>query len=400
MTALSSSAARRLALAAQGFAAARPKAVTVAQFRRAMSRMAVLQLDSVNAVCRSHFLPMYSRLGPYSRERLDAWLWQSGENVEGLAHEAAITSSADHAHLRFRFERLRYKGYREFAQDNAAYLDAVHDEVRQQGPQSVQTLDDPGKRTGPWWGMPRGKIALECLLGLGRLAIARRDERFITWYDLPERVHGKLEAPKPAEAQQRALLLRAAGCLGVGTLDDIADYFRLPMPVARPIVAELVEDGALQPAEVEGWERPALRMPGVRIPRQVTAACFLSPFDPVVWYRPRAERLFNFHYRIEIYVPAAKRQYGYYVLPFLLDDRIQGRADVRADRAQSRLLVPGAYAEAGTDKSALAEAMAVQLCALAQWLHLKSVSVATSSPFSRQVAREVARLPPPNEGES
>ena len=389
---LSADAARRLALVAQGVA--KPpsgRAVTRAHFRRVMQQMAVLQLDSVNVLCRSHFLPVFSRLGAYDRDRLDAWLWQSGENVEFLAHEAALTSRADYDNLRFRLEQFRYKGYREFAADNAGYLDAVMQEVVDGGAQSVRTLNDPGNRTGPWWGMPRGKIALECLFGQGRLAIARRCERFITWYDVPERVLGET-GPAPAKTeQQRALLLRAAGCLGVGTLDDLADYFRLSMPVARPLVAQLCEDGALQEVAVSGWDRPGFMLPGTSVPRKVRAECFLSPFDPVVWYRPRAQRLFDFHYRIEIYVPEAKRQFGYYVLPFLLGDRLQGRADLRADRAESCLVVPGVYAEAGADPEPLAAAMARQLRAMAGWLGLETVVVSARDPFARQVADAVAK---------
>ncbi|MEM9604245.1 MAG: crosslink repair DNA glycosylase YcaQ family protein [Pseudomonadota bacterium] len=380
-----------MALAAQGFGApVRGARVTRAHFRRVLEQMGVLQLDSVNVLCRSHFLPVFSRLGPYSRDCLDDWLWLSGENVEFLAHEAAITPRALYGDLQFRHDTLRYKGLATFAAENAGYLDAVLAEISEHGAQSVQTLRDPGKRTGPWWGLPKGKIALECLFGQGRLAIARRDARFITWYDLPERVHGARGSAAPVEAQHRALLQRAAACLGLGTLDDLADYFRLSMPHARPRVAELVEDGVLQAIEVEGWTQPAYQLPGARRPRRLEAACFLSPFDPVVWYRPRALRLFDFHYRIEIYVPAAKRQFGYYVLPFLLGDRIQGRADMRANRADGCLDVPGLYAEPGADLDALVPAMARQLRALATWLGLARIEVAARCPASSGVSNAVS----------
>lgn len=382
--------ARRIALAAQGFGKRRRAAkVSRAHFRRVLESMAVLQLDSVNKLCRSHYLPVFSRLGPYSRDQLDNWLWRSGENVEFLAHEAAITSREVYLDLQFRHARLRYKGYQHFAAENAAYLEAVLAEIDERGMQSVQTLRDPGKRTGPWWGMPHGKIALECLFGQGRLAIAQRDARFITWYDLPERVHGTPLAPASKEAQQRALLLRAAGCLGVGTADDLADYFRLSLPEARPRIAELLEDGAIESIEVQRWDQPAYKLPGGVRARASQAECFLSPFDPLVWYRPRAQRLFDFRYRIEIYVPAAKREYGYYVLPFLFGESVQGRADLCADRAASSLVVPGIYAEHQAESAALAPAMARQLRAMADWLELAKVDIRSSSAFAQQVAAAV-----------
>lgn len=340
--------------------------------------MTILQLDSVNVLARSHFLPMFARLGPYDRDRLDRWIWRSGENHEYLSHEASITSMDLYPLLQHRMRQRRWKSAVQFENDHPDYLAAVIDEIAQRGPLSVSDLSDPGGRSGPWWGWSKGKLALEVLYVSGRLAIHERTKTFLTVYDLPERVipetlTGASELDD-AEAQRQMLLLSARS-LGIGTATDIADYFRLKMPIARPLIEQLAADGALEPVAVPGWKDPAYLHPEAAHPRSVSAATFLSPFDPVVWCRPRAERLFDFTYRIEIYVPEPKRVYGYYVLPFLLDDRLVGRVDLKADRKAGLLLARSAFAEPGVDTARVARAMADQLGVMAEWLGLDGVEV-------------------------
>ena len=370
--------ARRIALAAQGFTDPRPRgAVDVRHFRRAMGRMTVLQLDSVNVLCRSHYLPMLARLGPYDRQRLNRYLYHSGEHYEYLAHEASITSQELQPLLRHRHRAAR-RWVQRFQRELPGYIEAVHAEVSERGPVSVKELRDPGGRTGPWWGHSRGKRALECLYVTGRLAIHERDPLFVTCYDRPERVlaPGVLARPEPDEADaQRELLVLAARSHGIGTAADLADYFRLTMPVARPLLADLVRDGRLEQVEVRGWPEPAYLHPEARRPRAVRARALLTPFDPIVWFRPRALRLFDFHYRIEIYVPEPKRVHGYYVLPFLLDDRLVARVDLKADRKAGVLRVRGAYAEEGVDRQRVAGELATSLMEMAGWLELGDVAV-------------------------
>ncbi len=376
---LSRADARRIALGAQGFADKAPQgAVNVRHFRRALDRMSILQLDSVNVLVRSHFLPMFSRLGPYDRAKLDHWIWHSGENHEYLAHEASITSMDLHPMLRWRMQDGRWKAGRELEEGQPEYLSAILAEIEHHGHRSIKNLADPGKRTGPWWGMPRGKLALEWLYVTGRLSIHHRDHQFTTHYDLPHRVvpGPVIDQPTPTRAEAQAeLLMLGAKSHGVGTAHDLADYFRIKMPQARPLLAELVEAGRLEQVSVEGWSTPAYLHPEARRPRSIDAGTVLSPFDPVVWFRDRAERLWDFRYRIEIYVPEPKREYGYYVLPFLLGDDLVGRVDLKADRAAGVLRVKGAYLEPDADPDDVADAMAANLIELATWLGLDSVDV-------------------------
>ncbi len=338
--------------------------------------MQILQLDSVNVICRSHFLPLLARLGPYDPDRLDRWLWRSGENMEFLSHEASITSQDLLPLLAHRFQRSRWRQADELRKEHPGYIESVLDQITERGPLSVSDLHDPGERSGPWWGNPIGKVALVSLYAEGLVTVANRPRSFKTDYDLPDRVLSQRVRSIPtltAEAAQRQLLLVGAKALGIGTAADIADYFRIRMPVARPLVAELVEDGELREVEVKGWNQPALLHPDAKRPRSVKARALLSPFDPVVWFRPRAERLFNFHYRIEIYVPEPKRVYGYYVLPFLLGDELVARVDLKADRAAGALLVRGAYIEDGGAHDVVAENLAASLLELAGFLGLDRV---------------------------
>lgn len=343
-----------------------------------MERMTILQLDSVNVLCRSHFLPVFARLGSYDRDQLDQWIWQSGENHEFLSHEASITSMDLYPLLRHRMDLARWKGGTKFKAENPEALHAIRAEIDEYGPRSVKDLPDAGDRSGPWWGWSKGKIGLEVLYRNGDLSIAERTKTFLTRYDVPERVVPRelLQAGEIApEDARREMLLLGARSHGIGTDKDLADYFRLKVTNCRPILAELVEAGELKQVEVEGWPDPAYLHPEAKRPRSVSARALLTPFDPVVWFRPRAERLFDFHYRIEIYVPEKKRVHGYYVLPFLLGDQIVGRVDLKADRKAGQLLAKAAFAEAGHDKEVVAAAMAETLHEMAEWLELDTVKV-------------------------
>ncbi len=370
---LTQAGARRMALAAQGFCDRRPTgAVTARHFGRALDRMSVLQLDSVNVLARSHFLPMWARLGPYDRDKLDQWLWLSRRNVEFLGHEASITSVDVEPYLRWRANG-RWRVGESLEAEHPEYIEGVRSQVADRGPLSVRGLDDAGDRTGPWWGYKPGKAALERLYVTGRLSIDHRDRQFVTHYDLPERIIPAEILARPTPSDQEAfrhLLMLGARSHGVGTAADIADYFRIKMPVARPLIAELVTDGELVEAEVQGWDEPAYVHPEAARARKVEVATLLSPFDPVVWYRPRAERLFDFEYRIEIYVPEAKRRWGYYVLPFLLNDRLVARCCLKADRAERQLLVRSTFGEADADPAEVIPALAQALEDMARWLGL------------------------------
>jgi uncharacterized protein YcaQ len=387
---LTAAAARRIALAAQGFCDPRPRsAVDVRHLRRALDRMTILQLDSVNVVCRSHYLPVLARLGPYDRDKLDRYLYRSGERFEYLSHEASLTSQDLHPYLRWRMARTRWRQAELLEEELPGYTREVLEEVTERGPLSISDLSDPGSRTGPWWGRSKGKVALDALYVSGRLAISHRTGSFVIVYDRPERVlrPGPLAAPTVDEPDaHRHLLALAARSHGIGTDADLADYFRLRRTDARRHLDDLVAVGELERVEVDGWDAPAYLHPEARRPRRITGRALLSPFDPVVWFRPRAERLFRFRYRIEIYVPAAKRVHGYYVLPFLLDDHLVARVDLKADRAAGVLRVRGAFAEDGHDAKRTAAELAGALAELAEWLDLDAVAVEDRGDLARELA--------------
>jgi len=358
-----------------------------------MDRMTVLQLDSVNVLCRSHYLPFLARLGPYDTDRLDRLIYRSGHYFEYLSHEASIVGQDFEPNLRWRMGSGRWKTGRRLEQEAPDYVESVLNEVAEHGPLSIKDLSDPGQRNGPWWGLSKGKLALEWLYQTGRLSVHDRTRAFVTVYDTPQRVIRSdiRSKPTPDEADaQRALLSAGARSHGIGTPSDIADYFRISMRSARPILAEMVADGELVEVQVDGWGEPALLHVDAKRPRQITGRALLSPFDPVVWFRPRAERLFGFHYRIEIYVPEPDRVYGYYVLPFLVDDEIVGRVDLKSDRASRVLLARGVYAEPGVDKDRVAAQMADALAEAAQWLGLDAgVDVSTNGNLADHVRRLV-----------
>jgi len=373
--------ARRYALAAQGFTEPRPSGrVDVRHFRRVLDRVLVIQLDSVNVFSRTHYMPFFSRLGAYDRVALDRWLWQSGEMFEYWGHMASLLPVADHRLFRWRMERYNWDRAEELIAQRPGYLEGILEEVRQRGPLRTGDLDDPGERdrmANPMWNWSDGKVALEILFVKGKLAAADR-RNFVRMYDLAERVIplAHFEAPEAPRVEAQTILLeRSARALGVGTADDVADYYRIRMPEARPLLKQLVADGRLIEIEVEGWDSPALLHPEAKLPRLVEGKALLSPFDNLIWYRDRVERLWNFLYRIEIYVPEAKRIHGYYVLPFLLDGDLVARVDLKTDRKAGALLVKGAFAEPGVDPVRVGRELREELESVATWLGLGKVDV-------------------------
>ena len=364
MERISLATARRIALGAQGFADRRPTGrVDARHLRRVLDRIKLLQLDSVNVLVRSHYLPLFSRLGPYPMELLDDMAYRRRELFECWAHVASLVPVEHYPAIRWRM--CAPTGGRPLPG-----VDAVYQEVVERGPLSAAQLTDPGQRRGPWWGWNDGKRALEWLFREGRVTTAARPN-FERVYDITERVLPPevVNRPIPPEHEARKqLLLLGAEAHGIGTDRDLCDYFRLALTKTRPVLRELVEEGTLIPVEVEGWKDKAYLHAGARVPRRIDAAALLTPFDPIVWERSRAERLFGFFYRIEIYTPAPKRIYGYYVLPFLLGDRLVARVDLKTDRAGGRLLLRGAFLEPGHDPATVAEALYEQLVSMAKWL--------------------------------
>jgi uncharacterized protein len=370
--------ARRLALGAQGFNDPAPGGTPdVRHFRRVLSRVGVVQLDSVNVISRAHYLPFFSRLGSYDRDALDRWLWRSGEMFEYWIHEASLAPIDQWRHVAYRMRHSHpWRSIEKIIEDQPDFVDRVLAEVRESGPLRVGELSDGGSRTGPWWGYGPGKLALEWLFVKGQIAIADRPN-FTRLYDLTERVIPAevREAASDQTTARRALMRDAVRHHGIGTVPDLADYYRLKLTDARPILADLAASGEIVEVSVDGWRGPVYMDPDLSVPRSIDGGALLAPFDPVVWFRDRAERLFDFHYRIEIYVPKEKRVHGYYVLPFLLDGELVGRVDLKADRAAGRLLVQGAFAEPGHDRVRVGTALAHQLESMARWQGLDDIEV-------------------------
>ena len=398
--------ARWLALAAQGLATPRPvpaRRPGPRQLDAVMARVGTIQLDAVNAVARPQFLVPFSRVGGYDPDVLLGMAGPGRPWMEYWGHAASLLPVALHPLLRWRMDqradatpwgaaaRARWRAWQE---EHADYIGAVLAEITERGPLAASQLSDPRRRTGEWWERrSTGRLALEWLFGTGRLA-AWRTRSFERVYDLAERVIPPevLARPTPAaDDAQRQLLELAARCLGVATASDLADYFSLPRPVAALRAQELVEDGRLVPVRVEGWRRPALAVPGLRPrPPRRDHATLLSPFDSLIWTRERTHRLFDFHYRIEIYVPEERRTHGYYVLPLLLADELVARFDLRADRKAGVLRVGGSWREPHADPATVAGPAAAELGALATWLGLSGVSVAARGNLARELRRAVA----------
>ena len=379
---LSAGLARRIALAAQGFGQARPEgAITQRHLARVLSRIALLQIDSVNVVSRAHYLPLFSRLGAYPRGLLDQAAWGRPQRLfEYWAHEASLLPLETQPLLRWRMARaLRGEGtwgsVKAYAGERRAEAEAVLERIRKEGPLAASELDGPKEKSGGWWGWSDDKRALEWLFWAGLITAAARRPSFERVYDLPERVLPRtvVEAPTPDEADaHRALIRIAARALGVATAGDLRDYFRQGPADAKPAIDGLAEDGALIPVRVRGWSQPAYLHPQARQPRRIPARALLAPFDPLIWERSRTERLFGVRVRLEIYTPADRREHGYYVLPFLLGDRIVARVDLKADRQAALLRVQSAHAEPDAPPET-AQQLAAELRLMAEWLGLDDV---------------------------
>jgi len=395
-TSLSLSEARRIALCAQGFDRPRPRRVTARRVADVVRRLGLLQLDYVNVLAPAHFQVLFSRLGPYRRTLLDEVVYRKRDFTEQWAHEASIVPIDLWPLLRHRREahRPRPWGFDRFLERNPAYVRRALSAVRRRGPLSADDLPAPDGMSpaipGAWSrSVPRA--TLEALFGRGVLAIANRRPNFQRVYDLARRV---IPAPHrdrrlPRADAERELLRRAARAQGVATLAHLADYYRMSPRDVRPRVAELVSDGDLQEVIVEGWREPGYLSRGSTVPRSVDAVSLLSPFDPLIWHRPRAAQLFGFDYRIEIYVPEARRRWGYYVLPFLLGERLVARLDLKADRARHRLLVIAAHHEPHTRPAIVVGPLARELWTLARWLGLEGIAVGQRGTLAAALAKAI-----------
>lgn len=401
MTRLTAAAARRVAVAAQGLGAAKPSTVTRADLRRLIRRIQVLQLDSVSVSVRAHYAPVFSRLGPYDRDVLDAAAWSHTARaprllVEYWAHEAALMAVEDWPLLRWRMrEYVHGRWGVEIVKKNPRLAEAVIAAVAELGPATAGQIEahlDAGTRRGKgaWWNRSETKWVAEALFASGALTTAHR-AGFARHYDLVERVlpPDVLAREVGDEQALRELTLRAATALGVATEPDIRDYFRLRPEQSKPAVAALVAEGELEPVKVEGWTAPGYLRAGQSVPRADRGTALLCPFDPLIFFRPRVARLFGFEYRIEIYVPAAERKYGYYVWPFLLDGELVGRVDLKADRVAGTLTVIGAFTEDGQDRMRVAAALAVELRSMAGWLGLDGVVVGQRGDLAAALRRAV-----------
>lgn len=389
--------ARRIALGAQGFATPRPTGpVGGRQLRGLAERLAVVQIDSVNVLSRSHYLPFFSRLGPYPRTALDALTDGRGAVFEYWAHEASFLPVRLHPSLRWRMAAADSEAWGSMtrvARERPGYVTALVERVRTGGPLRAAELGEARpNRPGSMWNWHAGKAALEYLFFTGVLTARGRTAGFERVYDLTERVIPAAVLAQPVPDRHdavRELVRTAARALGVGTEKDLRDYFRLSPGDARTAIAELTDAGELVAVEVDGWGRPAWLDAAARRPRWIRARALLSPFDSLVWERPRVERIFDFRYRLEIYTPAPMRVHGYYVLPFLLGDRLVGRVDLKADRQSSVLRVQSAFAEDGVDRGEVADELGAELRLMADWLQLDDVAVAPRGDLAGELSRVV-----------
>ncbi len=365
--------------------------------RPVLKQLGLLQIDYVNVLAPAHYQVLFSRLGPYDKSHLHDLVYRRREFTEQWAHEASIVPVETWPLLRHRMEthRVRPYGFEKFIAQHPEFVASVLEAVRVRGALTADDLTVPdgveGRIPGSWHGsVPRA--ILEAHFGRGLLAVADRRPNFARSYDLAERVlpgeHHERQV-KPEEAQ-RELLRAAASACGIAAGTDLADYFRMSIREARPRIAELVETGELREVKVEGWREPGYLHRSARLPRQIEARALLSPFDPVIWYRPRAARLFNFDYRIEIFVPEPKRKWGYYVLPFLLGDRLVARVDLKADRKARRLNVLSAHLESHAKPRDVAGPLAAELHLLADWLGLDTVDIVRQGAFARSLSAALA----------
>jgi uncharacterized protein len=402
VTALTVDQARRIAVAAQGFAEPTPRGpLTRAHLKRLISRIQVLQMDSVSVSVRAHYAPVFSRLGPYDRDIVDRAAWSHTARsprllVEYWAHELALMAVDDWPLLRWRMREYAFGRWRtNVVEANPKLADDILATVAELGPLTAGQIEAhvgeerPGKK-GPWWDRSDTKWVAEALFSSGVLTTAAR-VGFARHYDLTENVLPPDIVAREVDDDEavRELTLRAATALGIGTEQDIRDYFRLSPKRAKPAIAKLVADGELELVDVDGWTQHAYLRTGQLVPRRDRGTALLCPFDPLIFFRPRVERLFDFHYRIEIYVPGPKRQFGYYVWPFLLDGRLVGRVDLKAERTRGALHVVGAFAEPGQQPSRVAPALAAELRSMASWLGLAEVTVGKRGDLAKELSRSL-----------
>lgn len=397
MNLLSAGQARRIALAAQGFDRPRPAGrVDARHLRRIIHQLGLLQIDYVNVLLPAQYQVPFSRLGAYETRRLDDLVYRRREFTEQWAHEASIVPVELWQVLPHRVgaNDRRTRSFAQFDERHPDYMQEVLREVRRRGPLTANDLPEPDgsyERRRSEWGWTQARAALEVWFSRGVLAVTERRSNLARAFDLAERVvppeHLARET-EPDEAR-RELVRRAARSHGVGTAGDLADYYRMPVREVRRQLADLVGSGELLEVRVKGWPETAFLHPEARRPRRIDAAALLSPFDPVVWNRPRAARLFDFDYRVEIFFPQSERRWGYYVLPFLLGDRLVARVDLKADRKRRRLLVPAAHIEREQDTRIVASALARELKTMAAWLGLEDVSVGRRGDMARALAAAV-----------
>ena len=382
LDALSIADARALALAAQGFDTPRPASkATQRHVNSLISRLGVIQIDSVNVLVRSQELPLFSRLGNHDRNAIPK-ATESQKIFEYWGHEAAHLPVEIHPLFRWKMEaarlgKARHWGLTSFYDDNKAFVKRMLKNVETNGPTTARELSTRTEKRGAdkktWWDWDEAKVGLEYLFLTGQLMSRGRGTDFARIYDTPEHVLPRqvLDAPTPTEHDARKqLLIRSAIAQGVATVGDLADYYRQKPAAVKPLIAELIEEGELRTVAVDGWAEKAFVHRSAKLPKQLHATALLSPFDSLVWCRPRIERLFDFHYRIEIYTPKEKRKFGYYVLPFMMNGQMVGRVDLKADRANSKLLVHSVHTEKGIKRATINDALNNELRAMASWLQL------------------------------
>lgn len=394
---LSAAQARRIAVAAQGLAAPRPaRPVTARAFRALAGRLGALQLDSVNVFARTHYMPAFSRLGPYDPDILEREAWGRRRSLfEYWGHAASLLPLELQPLFRWKMERARegrmYGGLAKFADANRAYIDKVLDEVRRRGPVTGGDFAPEGPRKSGWWEWSEGKRALEWLFWTGEISVKTR-RGFERVYDVTERAIPAhvLSLPTPSEADaQRELVRRSAEAMGVATVGDLTDYFRIHYQAdAKARALELVEEGVLEAVSVPGWRGPAFLFVGAKLPRRASGAALLSPFDNLIWRRERTERVFGMRYRIGLYTPAAQREHGYYVYPFLLGDRLAAQVDLKSDRKAGALLVQAAHLAPGAREDEVLEPLAAELRSAAAWQGLADVRIAKKGGLAAALSRE------------
>lgn len=388
---MSASEARNTALNAQGFGEPRPARPGIDDMKAVVERLRLIQIDSVNVCVRAHYMPFFSRLGPYDRGLLDHLAYNEQFLFEQWGHAACYIPAEDYPVFAHRMERGWRWGRRTLPAERIAYFERVLEEVRERGPVVTGEMEGDGRRNG-WWGWSHAKVALEYQFAHGRLAVRER-RNFARVYDVTERVFPHLmdRRPLPAADAQRQMARNALRAMGVATVKDIADYYHLLVGEVRPRARELVEMGEAEEVRVEGWKDPAYLWPAADVSRPKHATAILSPFDNLVWApRNRSERIFDFNYTIELYTPAPKRVYGYYVMPFLHEGRIVARVDLKANRQSSTLQVQSAHLERGAPAARTSAALARELKSMAQWLELDRIEASERGDLAGRLIRHFA----------